>query len=86
LDLRRKWKSENGKLEERRNAFNAEDAEDAENAEEEGEEGKAEWGDMEDERVRIWEGIWVMGSATATERVERAPRVRRRWENARWDI
>jgi hypothetical protein len=46
LDLRRKWKIENGKLEERRNAFNAEDAEDAENAEEEGEEGKAEWEDM----------------------------------------
>src|SRR5580692_225088 len=58
LDLRRKWKFENGKLEERGNAFNAEDAENAENAEEEGEEGKAERGDMEDEQVRIWEGIW----------------------------
>ena len=66
---RRKWKFENGKLEERRNAFNAERAEgtlrlrsgQAEDAEEE---GKAERGGMEDERVRIWEGIWVMGLAT----------------------
>jgi hypothetical protein len=45
LDLRRKWKFENGKLEERRNAFNAENAE---NAEEEGEEEKKEWGGMVD--------------------------------------
>jgi hypothetical protein len=70
------WKS-------RRNAFSAEDAE---NAEEEGEEGKAEWGDMEDERIRIWEGIWMVGLATGRERVERAPRGRRHWENAQTDI
>jgi hypothetical protein len=41
---------------------------------------------MEDERVRIWEGIWVMGSATEVKMVERAARGRRRWENARKDI
>lgn len=86
LDLRRKWKFENGKLEERRNAFNAEDAENAENAEEEGEEEKKEWGGMEDEGVRIWEGIWAMGSATEVKMVERAARGRRSWENARKDI
>jgi hypothetical protein len=73
-------------LEERRNAFNAEDAEDAENAEEEGEEGKAEWGDMEDERIRIWEGIWVVESATGRERFEMAVWRRRRWENVQTDI
>ena len=83
---RRKWKIENGKWEERRDAFNAERAEDAENAEEEGEEEKKEWGRMEDERIRIWEGIWVMGSATGKEMVERAARGRRHWENAQKDI
>jgi hypothetical protein len=80
---RRKWKFENGKLEERRNAYNAEDAEDAENAEEEGEEEKKEWGRMEDERIRIWEGVWVMGLAAGRERFDRAARGRRRWESAR---
>ena len=43
MELRGKRKSENGKWEEGRNAFNAEDAEGAECAEEE---GKAEWRDM----------------------------------------
>jgi hypothetical protein len=41
---------------------------------------------MEDERIRIWERIWVMGLAMGRERVERAPRGRQRWVNARKDI
>ena len=37
-------------------------------------------------QVRIWEGIWVIGSATGREVVEGAARGRRRWENVQKDI
>jgi len=37
-------------------------------------------------QVRIWEGIWVVESATGRERFEMAVWRRRRWENVQTDI
>jgi len=54
IGLRRKWKFENRKWEDRRDAFNAEHAE---NAEEEGEEAKSEWGGMGRGRLGFGRGF-----------------------------